>query len=401
MTKKNWNRREFIVSSALTASAVTVPRFAWARAPGEGRLVVIILRGALDGLAAVPPYGDPHYANARGVLALDKPGTTGGVLRLDATFGLHPALGFLHECYHAQQLTVVHAVSTAYRERSHFDGQDVLENGLRRPHEINSGWLNRALDSLSGAATRDAGIALGNNVPLMMRGPARVAAWSPSRLSDVDDDTLQRLADLYADDPVLSRRLADALANDAIATDASADRERVGKREQLAATLQAAAKFLVRREGPRVAVLETRGWDTHANQGADSGQLAQRLRVLDAALREFRFALQEVWEHTAVLLVTEFGRTVAVNGTRGTDHGTGAAAFLAGGAVRGGRTIADWPGLGPKALYQGRDLTPTLDLRAVLKGVLAEQLGVSANVLEREVFTDSRPVAPLRDLIRV
>jgi uncharacterized protein (DUF1501 family) len=322
----------------------------------------------------------------------------------------------MHEAWQARELLVMHAVATSYRERSHFDGQDMLEGGGLAPHALQSGWLNRAL--AAGGGARDRGVALGANVPLVMRGPAEVSSWSPTKLASLRDETLQRLTDLYATDPVLGLRLADALASDAIASDAQHDAMTEagsgapgdaamkppmasagtatagGAQPQrggaaLTETIRAAAGFLRRDDGPRVAVLETTGWDTHANEGGSEGQLAGRLGALDAGLREFSTALGPVWKNTTVLLATEFGRTAASNGTRGTDHGTGAAAFLVGGAVAGGRVLADWPGLAAGSLYEGRDLKPTLDLRAVMKCVLREQLQVSDRALDNEVFPGS------------
>jgi uncharacterized protein (DUF1501 family) len=355
----------------------------------------VILRGALDGLAAVPPVGDPDYARLRGALALSG---ADAAFRLDDTFALHPSLGFLSQQWQSKQLAVVHAVATPYRERSHFDAQDVLETGHARAHASRSGWLNRALAGLPDAqqAKGNSGVALGANVPLVMRGEVEVASWSPSRMPDVDEDTLQRLGDLYASDPVLSRRLADAMAAQEMAP--SADETGMGRagnapRRALAAqvteTAKAAAKFMAQENGPRVAVFETTGWDTHANQGADNGALALRLKALDAGLSTLHDAMGPAWKHTVVLVATEFGRTVATNGTRGTDHGTGAAAFLLGGAVKGGRVIARWPGLAAGALHEGRDLAPTTDLRSVIKSVLRDHLGVTPSLIDRNVFPDS------------
>jgi uncharacterized protein (DUF1501 family) len=388
-------------------------------APGgitDGRFVFIILRGALDGLSAVPPYGDSAYVALRGPLALPMPGSAGGALRLDNLFALHPSLAFLHECFSVQELTVLHAVASPYRERSHFDGQDVLESGVIRPHASESGWLNRALTVQEGAPRR-LGVALGANVPLVMRGPAEVASWSPSQLASLSEDTLQRVTDLYASDSVLSQRLADALASDSIAAEdqppsdemmagpSEGDSRAPGGAKRSASarfveTARAAASFLGRADGPRVAVLETSGWDTHANEGGAQGQLAQRLAALDAGLREFKSALGPIWRNTAIFLATEFGRTAAANGTRGTDHGTGSAAFLVGGAVAGGRVHCDWPSLGSGALYEGRDLKPTLDLRAAIKGVLHEQLRLSDRALDTTVFPDSGATRRLDGLMR-
>ncbi len=408
---KSTNRREFLAAGSLAAAgALTASRvvFADAAAAGDSRFVLVILRGAVDGLAAAPPYGDADYGRLRGELALGAPGSANGALPLDGLLGLHPKLAFLHERYGAGELAVFHAVASPYRERSHFDGQDVLENGTTRPHDSQTGWLNRALAALpqpTGMRRQELGIALGQNVPLVMRGPAEIASWSPSRLVALDDDTLQRVQDLYASDPLLSHRLADALAADAIATSGQSGVNMAQGAPAKAAGGQyielarASARFLRDPAGPRVAVFDTVGWDTHANEGGAQGQLAQRLGALDAGLRMLSAELGAVWRRTAVLLVTEFGRTAAVNGTRGTDHGTATAAFLVGGAVRGG-VVADWPGLAPRSLYQGRDLAPTRDLRSVLKGVLSEHLRISSRALEQAVFPESRAARPARDLVR-
>jgi uncharacterized protein (DUF1501 family) len=415
------DRRRFLASASLAAGGALLTSrlvFAGEGASTKSRLVIVILRGALDGLSAVPPYGDRDYAALRRELAIGAPGVANGSLKLDNRFGLHPSLKFLHDSYTARELIVFHAIASPYRERSHFDAQDVLENGYARPHAVQSGWLNRALAAAAaGRASqgKEMGVALGQNVPLVMRGPAAVASWSPSRLAALDEDTLDRISDLYASDPVLSKRLADALATDAIATasqdEKMAEGEEPGvlaRREKGAArggaryteTVRAAANFLKREDGPQVAVFDTTGWDTHANEGAAQGQLALRLAALDTGLRTLKEQLGPVWKDTAVLLVTEFGRTAAANGTRGTDHGTGAAAFLVGGAVQGGRVITDWPGLSSRALHEGRDLKPTMDLRSPLKGLLAQQLLVPNAALENDVFPDSASARPTSGLLR-
>ena len=414
-------RRDFLAAGSLAASAALLTSrlsFANTTASGTSRFVFIILRGALDGLAAVPPYGDRDYAGLRRDLAF----SANNVLPLNDLFGLHPSMSFLKESFAAQQLVVFHAVASPYRERSHFDGQDVLENGYTRAHAAQSGWLNRALAATptGRASGKELGVALGQNVPLVMRGPAAVTSWSPSKLAALDEDTLERITDLYTGDPLLASRLADALAADAIAdspmmtvangavaSDANtlAPVARNGKRGAPAGArytevIHAAAEFLRREEGPKVAVFDTTGWDTHANEGSAQGQLAGRLGALDAGLRALKDHLGPVWNNTAVLLATEFGRTAAINGTRGTDHGTAAAAFLVGGAVKGGRVIADWPGLSSRALFQGRDLMPTLDIRSVLKGVLQEHLLVPSRALDESVFPDSSAAKALGGLVR-
>jgi uncharacterized protein (DUF1501 family) len=412
------SRRRFLEASLFAgATSVVATRLAFADGPTEARFVFVLLRGALDGLNAVPPVGDPHYAALRGQIAIPVSGE-GAALPLSAPFALHPALSFLHASYAAKELAVLHAIATPYRERSHFDAQNVLESGDARPQGASSGWINRALSTQPAHTTREAGVALGANVPLAMRGPAGVASWSPTRVSSLDEATLMRIADLYARDPLLGKRLADALESDAIATEAqlaaeaevdtdakgslmaSDAKEKRNYNARYVETARAAANFLKRDDGPRVAMFDTSGWDTHANQGGATGQLALRLRGLDAALAALKDSLGPVWRNTVVMVATEFGRTAAVNGTRGTDHGTGAAAFLLGGAVQGGRVIADWPGLSRGSLLENRDLEPTMDLRAVMKGVLHDHLRVSTAALASTVFPDSAAVTPLRDLIR-
>ena len=404
-------RREFLRRGAVLAGGTLLStRVAFAQADSRRpRFVLVILRGALDGLASVPPLGDRNYGELRRELALHAPGETGGALPLNGFFGLHPSLEFLHQCYAARELTVLHALASPYRERSHFDGQDVLENGTPRPHALQTGWLNRALAAAPAPAAREAGVSLGQNVPLVMRGPAAVTSWSPSKLMALDEDTLSRITELYAGDALLATRLADALAANTIAAGDDGEAGMMAPQTAPAAVrgsaryaevVRAAAGFLRRADGPKVAVFDTSGWDTHANEGGAQGQLAARLGELDAGLATLRQELGPAWKDTAVLLLTEFGRTAAVNGTRGTDHGTATAGFLLGGAVAGGRVIADWPGLTARALYQGRDLAPTLDVRSVLKGVLAEHLAVPPRALEQQVFPESSAASALRGLIR-
>jgi uncharacterized protein (DUF1501 family) len=408
------NRREFLAASVrlgvATALAGTLPGVSFAAAPGNPPFVVVILRGALDGLSAVPPYGDPAYEDARGPIAIARPGAPQGALDLDGFFGLHPAMPLLHERYTAQELVVVHATASAYRERSHFDGQNVLENGGDRPSGSASGWLNRALGSLAGR--RIDGLALGQNVPLILRGPVPVGSWAPSRLPEVEPELIGRLRDLYSNDSTLAGRLDEASRMETLADDESIMGDapgqtmgntralpKAGGAERLKLIAETAGRMIAAPQGPRIAVFDAGGWDTHAGEGAGEGQLAGRLRGLDQVLDALRLGLGSEWSRTAVLVCTEFGRTVQVNGTRGTDHGTGAAAFLLGGAVRGGRMVADWPGLAEKQRYEGRDLRPTTDLRAVAKGVLRDHLGLSERAL-LDVFPGSDRVAAARDLIR-
>lgn len=393
------DRRTFVISSLLGGASAFLPRVPLAATKTDARFVLVILRGALDGLGAVPAYGDGNYASKRGQLAITAP-----TQKLDGLFALNPAMTHLYERYQQKELIVFHAVASPYRERSHFDGQDLLENGMPQLKGERDGWLNRALPILPASKARSTdklALALAQNVPLVLRGDAAVNSWAPSRLPNADADTLERIADLYSTDEYFASRLQSALAADGIAGEGMNAMQ--GKRDPLngfSAVTSAAGKFLAASDGPRVAVIEVGGWDTHANQGAEQGQLANRLRALDQGLEGLRTSLGSAWKDTAMLVVTEFGRTVAVNGTRGTDHGTATCAFLLGGAVQGGRVIADWPGLASSDLYQQRDLKPTRDLRSVFKGVLAGHLGATESDLETKVFPESHSASTLEGLIR-
>lgn len=393
------NRRH-LLAGATGAAALSFPIFAFGQAQAtDKRLLVIILRGGLDGLSALAPVGDPSYASARGRLALPRAGEN-AALALDGTFALNAKLPKMHALYRAGELLPIHACATGYRERSHFDAQNVLETGAAAPFARTEGWLNKALGALPNARP-EMGMALSAQAPLILRGPTNVATWSPSALPDVDNDTMARLLALYqARDPALAHALTAAMSANGVAMDAGAgDMNRAGPRS-ITPTAQVAARFLKDDAGPIAAVMEVGGWDTHANQGVEQGALARGLTSLDDGLDAFKREMGSAWANTIVIIATEFGRTVAPNGANGTDHGTGAAAFLAGGAVRGGRVLADWPGLAQSALYEGRDLRPTTDLRGVFKGVLADHLRVPSAALERDAFPDSGAARGIRDLLR-
>ena len=386
-------RRSLLKTGGTLTLLAPFARLAAAGRDTDSRFVLIILRGGLDGLAAVPPYAEPKYAQLRGPIALPEPGSDGGVLDLDGTFGLHPALTNLHAMYRARDALIVHAAATPYRDRSHFEAQNVLEAGSAAPSAATGGWLNRALAVLAGAGEARDAVALADSVPLVLRGALAVTSWAPSRLPVPGDDTLLRVRELYeAADPALAQSLYDALEARAIVGDISEQRTD-GLRVTPLAT--AAARFLASAAGPRIAVLDAGGWDTHQNQGAAQGPLAQRLRGLDSGLQTLKTELGTHWRDTTVVVVTEFGRAAAVNGTRGTDHGTAGCAFVAGGAVAGGRVLAAWPGLAPRDLHDGRDLRPTTDLRALFKAVLHERFGVGEAALAGTVFPGSDAVEPL------
>ena len=278
---------------------------------------------------------------------------------------------------------------------------------IRNQAQSSSGWLNRALEALpqGDRISTKGGLAVGPSTPLIMRGAAPILGWSPQRMAAASDDLAARVMDLYAhSDPVLEAALAKGLE-----TEKMAERDGMGnlggqnkgpnRATGMRLAAEGAAKLMAADDGPRVAALAFDGWDTHANEGGATGRLAQLLGGLDGAFEAFESGLGPQWSDTAIVAITEFGRTARINGTTGTDHGTATVAFLVGGAVKGGRVIADWPGLKDAQLYEGRDLKPTTDLRAVLKGLLADQLGLPPVVLGEKVFPQSASVAPTRGLL--
>ncbi|MEQ1710484.1 MAG: DUF1501 domain-containing protein, partial [Hyphomicrobium sp.] len=328
--------------------------------------------------------------------------------------------------YANKQALLLHAVASPYRGRSHFDGQDVLESGLGGvvgdprggSGRADDGWLNRALSGLAtagtaeltraGSAAAPKGLALAAVVPLVMRGSAPVLTWTPPAYRlPLRHDTIDRLTDLYAaTDPALLKAFAAGLEIDRMADSTAPPNDAVAAKvaggqpfREFTAAASAAARFLTTPGGPRIGALSVDGWDTHANEGPIKGLLANRLAGLDAAIKTFADGMGAAWKETVVVLVTEFGRTASANGTDGTDHGTATTAILLGGAVNGGRVLADWPGLAPQALFEGRDLAPTRDLRSVFKGLLRDHLGLPDGALATRVFPDSAAIKPLDGLV--
>ncbi len=387
-------RRHWLLGAAALASPLSLALAATATdaGPDDARFVFVLLRGGLDGLSAVPAIADPDFADTRGPLAQ----FATPPLSLDGTpFALHPALTALHGLYRSGELAVVHATGLAYSGRSHFDAQQVLESGGSKPYEWTTGWLGRAL----AAHGRRSALALTTAVPLTLRGSERVDTWAPSFLPEPAPDLLARLEGLYADDAPLAQALARAKALHALP--GMNDSTSATGRAAAVAVAQKAGELITMDQGPRVAMLEMGGWDTHANQMAPAGALAGNLRTLDAALAALHEAMSaQAWSRSVIVVVTEFGREVAVNGTQGTDHGSGGAAFVLGGAVHGGRVLSDWPGLSRAQRFEGRDLRVTTDLRAVLKGVLGDHLRLPGALIEQTVFPASSAVRPLA-LLRV
>jgi uncharacterized protein (DUF1501 family) len=407
------SRRELLLASGVLFAWAHLPRAALAEGR-DPRFLTIVLRGALDGLAAVAPVGDPDWVRLRGDSALTLDGAT-PALPLDGFFALNPAMPNLARMVREGHAAIVHAAASPYRERSHFDGQDVLESGFTKPGAADTGWLNRALMTMAPTERARGGkeaFAVGPVTPLVVRGPAPVLSWTPPKLPPATDDTVMRLLDLYRHtDPALARALEERVDLAVIARAGGLEmRPRKGGAPQqkgpgayiktyFADSAGAAAKFLARDDGPRVGALAFDGWDTHADEGAANGRLALLLGALDGALAAVETGMGPAWSQTVVTVVTEFGRTARINGTAGTDHGTATVALLAGGAVKGGRVIADWPGVAEAKLYENRDLKPTTDLRAVLKGVLRDHLRVDTRALDDKVFPGSSGVKPMSGLV--
>ncbi len=409
MVMHSVTRRDVLAGFGGLMAWTQVPRIAHATPGRDPRFLTVVLRGALDGLSAVVPEGDPDYATARAGLTLAEAG--GGGIPLDTLFTLNPNMPTLGKLYAKGEALIVHAVATPYRERSHFDAQDVLENGHVAPHAVDTGWLNRALQVITpgDGVDRTNGFAIGAQVPLIMRGKAEVLNWLPPGFREASPDTQLRLLEIYRHvDPQLALVLEEGMDfNDRIGGEAAvrqtmksmrkSGEKGAARRFRMAGTV--AGKVFADPAGPRVGAFDLVGWDTHFREGVVKGQLGRLLAGLDSMIDGLHGQLGPVWKDTVVVVVTEFGRTVRMNGSAGTDHGTGTIALVLGGGVRGGRVVADWPGLSERALYEQRDLMPTTDLRAVLKGALRDHLDVSERALSDRVFPESGAVRALDGLI--
>lgn len=378
-----FDRRQILISGS--AAALMGPRIAFAKAETERRLVLLIQRGAADGLATLAPTGDPAYAGLRGDLASDLV----GLPKLGGLFALHPSLPQLGALYGKGEVLFAHAVASPYRDRSHFDGQNVLETGGALPYDRKDGWMNRLIGLLPGPGIK--GLAVSATVPTALRGDVQVASYAPSNLPDAPQDLLQRVSMLYEGDAQLH-----ALWNEALATRAMAGELGLGTARGAAAAGKLIASLMTGPEGARIVMAESGGWDTHAGQ---KNRLANQLTGLDAVLAALRENLGAAWKDTLVVVATEFGRTAAVNGTGGTDHGTASLAMLLGGTVAGGRILTDWPGLGPSQLYEGRDLKPTMSIDALLAGAIAGHFGLDPAQAAPRLFPGGQG-KPLSGLIR-
>jgi len=413
MTRSTPSRRSVLgAAAAFGVSLQFVARQAFAASEGaleKKKFVFVICRGGMDGLTVSPPIGDPEYAGLRGPIALRDE-----ALKLDGTFALHPALSATYRLAKAGEARIVPAVATPDRARSHFEAQDVLETGAAAVYAESSGWLNRTVEALS-KARKVSALSVGPTAPLVLRGKAPYASWSPGRIVDGSARLPTLLQDLYKDDALLGPALARGLATEAMAqqamtgigqgttmtTPAAGPAGRLQQQGQAAARQlgETLAGFMKAPGGPQIAAISLDGFDTHANEGAAQGQLAVRLGYLDAVLDGLHSGLGPGWKDTVIVVATEFGRTARVNGTGGTDHGTASTALLLGGALKPGGIVGDWPTLRASALFENRDLAPTVDMRGLLKGVLAEHLGAERAALDTAVFPGSAGVKAIGDLV--
>lgn len=387
------NRRRFLLNSAvLGCSAAASPLLtpiSFMSAPWDNRLVVIILRGAMDGLGVVQPYGDPDYA----ALGREAPNPA---MDLDGFFAMNTALQPLMPMWRNGELGFVHAVSTPYRDkRSHFDGQDLLEAGSARIGDKTSdGWLNRLLQQFPDLSTETA-YAIGRQEMIVLNGAAPVTRWTPESDLTMSPQAMKLAQLVMQDDPAFDQALRQAFAlaetdGDSIAFEGTL--REIGKemRNDMTAAMKKGAgtriaQFAAERlaKEARIASFSINGWDTHDNQ---TRELAGALGQLSDALIALKEGLGPAWSKTTVLAMTEFGRTARMNGTGGTDHGTAGAMLFAGGAVRGGRVLTNWPGLEESALYARRDLLPTRDVRAYAGWAMRGLFGVQSSTLERVIF---------------
>ncbi len=380
------DRRSFLAAgSASTLASLAFPRMAFARANSSRRFVFIIQRGAADGLHILAPTGDPAFAGLRGDYAQDFEAGA----KLGSFFTLHPALGEIARLYTGRQALFAHAVASPYRDRSHFDGQNVLETGGSAAYQLRDGWMNRLLALLPQGEAK--ALALSSTVPMALRGAIEVSSYAPTQLAQPSDDLLARVSRLYDGDQQLHQMWDAALQTRQMAGDAGP-----GGGQNGAAIGALAAKMLAGDAGARIAMIETNGWDTHSGQ---RGRLAGQLKMLDATVAALKSGLGPDWDNTLVLVATEFGRTVRPNGTGGTDHGEASLAMLLGGAVAGGQIVADWPGLAAGALYEGRDLKPTTDLDALISASLAQHFSLEPARVMTSLFPESRSPAMRQSLV--
>ena len=410
-------RRDFLKQLTLlsTSGLLLLRGNGWAaRAIGDDkgrkRLVVVFLRGAVDGLNVVIPYSESPYYISRPTIAIPRPGEDGGALRLDEHFGLHPALSSIMPLWDKGTLAFVHASGSPNSSRSHFDAQDYMETATPGYRKTPDGWMNRLLEVLPGTRSATEAISLGPTLPRILSGPAAATNialnQAGTRPTPLDRPEIQAAFDrLYKGNDALSVAYRDGeAARKTLLAELTEEMTMADKGAPspvgFADEAQKLGRLIARDSTIKVAFLALGGWDTHINQGSVSGQLPNRLKALGETLATFVQALGTTYSNTVILVMSEFGRTVHENGNTGTDHGHGNVMWVMGGDVRGGKVYGQWPGLSGNELYEGRDLAVTTDFRAVISAVLESQFGFSTTQLNIVIPNGPKPSRDIREIMR-
>ena len=369
-------RRDFLKGTATTLFLAGFNLPALASSSRKKNLVVIMLRGGMDGLCAVPVIGDKNFEKRRKSILIEN------AIKLNSDFALHPRLIGFNKCWNDNTGSIVHAASIPYTQRSHFEGQNLMESGGRTPYQEKTGWVGRAMKL---ANLQGDGLALSLPMPLLLRGIPKNNNYFPGRGRLPRERTLELLRSVYAEsseDELLEMMNYIKKRKD---EEMMGGTMRRGKRENKNLARQA-AKYLRKSDGPRVAVFEVNGFDTHAAQGGVDGSHTKSLVEMDEIINNLKDNLQEAYKDTIILTVTEFGRTIKQNGGNGTEHGYGTAIFMAGGLLKKSQVHTDWPGLKRKELYDGRDLNETIDARSVYASAMSTVFDLDFKRIQKDVF---------------
>jgi uncharacterized protein (DUF1501 family) len=364
-------RRNFLKGSLGTLYMMASPNMAFpdVKLP-EKRLLVVLLRGGLDGLAAVPPLADKNLSKIRKDVLVQ------GANDLDGFFGIHPNLKFLENEYHSGNAAFVHATSFPYTGRSHFDGQNIMETGSEQAYAVTSGWVGRAMNAAGFSS-----LAVSLPIPIILRGNEVNSNYFPTNFSKATKKEYAEVEKMWKSDSQLNGMLKDISSRDTMKHGRGDTIDLVGY----------AASQMHKKNGPRVGLLEIDGFDTHALQGNEQGEHAELLEDLDNILRVFKERMGPLYDDTAIVTVTEFGRTAFENGTQGTDHGWASSMILAGGLVKGKQVVSDWPGLSKRNLFEDRDLTMTIDARDIYAEVIKTVFDLEDDVISEHVFLGYKP----------
>jgi uncharacterized protein (DUF1501 family) len=364
-------RRNFLKGSLGTLYMMASPNMAFPDVKlSEKRLLVVLLRGGLDGLAAVPPLADKNLSKIRKDVLVQ------GANDLDGFFGIHPNLKFLENEYHSGNAAFVHATSFPYTGRSHFDGQNIMETGSEQAYAVTSGWVGRAMNAAGFSS-----LAVSLPIPIILRGNEVNSNYFPTNFSKATKKEYAEIEKMWKSDSQLNGMLKDISSRDTMKHGRGDTIDLVGY----------AASQMHKKNGPRVGLLEIDGFDTHALQGNEQGEHAELLEDLDNILRVFKERMGPLYDDTAIVTVTEFGRTAFENGTQGTDHGWASSMILAGGLVKGKQVVSDWPGLSKRNLFEDRDLTMTIDARDIYAEVIKTVFDLEDDVISEHVFLGYKP----------